>query len=94
MLKNKNIHQKLEFELNELTTAVLVFLMSVVTTIGMIDLPSNSKLSRLSMSQKPAYAFVGSEFRSNNLLRNREDTEQNYISYSVSQRTPGRSAKY
>lgn len=70
--------------------------MSLATTFGMVDVPSHLRAPIVVQQARPAFAYVNEptdRAGSNTLQRIREDTETNYISYSVSQRTPSRSGR-
>jgi hypothetical protein len=77
-----------------LTAKLGITLMSIATTFGMVDLPSHLRAQITVPTARPAYAYVNeSNDKTNSLQRVREDTETNYVSYSVSQRTPARSGR-
>lgn len=70
-------------------------LMALATAIGIVEIPDHLKVRtealvpvRANMSQ------INQEIsQENSFRREREESGPNYISYSVSQRTPGRSGK-
>jgi hypothetical protein len=68
--------------------------MSLATTLGiLLEAPSHIRGQAL-VPVRPAFAYANNNFyRPDPIQRVREDTEQNYISYSVSQRTSSRSGK-
>lgn len=65
--------------------------MTAAVTLGMLELPEHGS-AKIIVPNQPALAFAydkeGTE--NNPIRREREDTEQHYVSYSVSQRTPSR----
>jgi hypothetical protein len=69
-------------------------LMAAAATIGMMELPDHFD-RRVVTPGQPAYAVVqerGGD-QNNPLRREREETGPHYISYSIAQRTPGRSGR-
>jgi hypothetical protein len=71
-------------------------LLAGIATIGMTDMPDHLS-GRIIIPNQPAFALAnnGSEFngQGNSMRREREDLESHYISYSVVQRTAGRTGK-
>jgi hypothetical protein len=75
-----------------MANAMIMGLVSVLTTSSMADI---SHVKGPVLINRPAYAYVNSNYMSSiNSMKSREELEQNYVSYSVSQRTPGRASKY
>ncbi len=72
-----------------------ILLMTAATTLGMFELPEHPDKRIVLGQAKPAFAEVmPTENGGNPLRREREETGPHYISYSVAQRTPGRTGKY
>ncbi len=73
-----------------------IVLMTAAVTVGMLDMPEQDR--RVIVPNQPAFAFAdNNESGSNNPLRRERESEEtgpHYISYSVTQRTPGRTGKY
>lgn len=68
-----------------------LILMTAAATLGMVELPDhlNSKI----VVGQPA-SFMAIEQQGNNpIRREKEESPQHYISYSIAQRTPGRYGK-
>jgi hypothetical protein len=89
--KNENLSEKF----NQISTGIGIAVLSLASTYGMIDLPSHARA--IVPTTRPAFAYANDNYAnsgSNPVQRTREETEQHYVSYSVSQRTPGRSSKH
>jgi hypothetical protein len=70
-----------------------VLLMTAAVTLGMLELPDHPN-SKIVLPNQPALAIAGEHTSENNpIRREREETAPHYVSYNVSQRTPGRSSK-
>jgi hypothetical protein len=97
MLMAKNKNNKTVDAISDIATSTGVLLMTAATTLGLIDMP-NQPDKRVVLNVKPVFAEVGEigqpELPGSQLRREREETGPHYISYSVAQRTPGRSGKY
>lgn len=68
-----------------------VVLMTAAVTIGMLEVPEDTK--RIVVPNQPAFAFAENDSQANNPIRRERETEEtapHYISYSVAQRTHGR----
>ncbi len=71
-----------------------LLLMTAAATFGMLELPAHPN-SKVIVPVQPAFAQVTASSEGNNpLRREREESAPHYISYSVAQRTPGRTGKY
>ncbi|HVX24412.1 MAG TPA: hypothetical protein VG992_03675 [Candidatus Saccharimonadales bacterium] len=66
-------------------------LMSAAVTLGMIEMPDHPN-ARIVLPNQPILAVEENSELNNPLRREKEEVEQHYISYSVAQRTPARSA--
>ncbi|MBC7707970.1 hypothetical protein H7Y63_02000 [Polaromonas sp.] len=65
-------------------------LMTIATLAGLVEMPERPiKAALLS----PAYALAGDSKEANPERREREEAGPHYISYSASQRTPGRTGR-
>ena len=71
--------------------------MAAAATIGMLEMPEHPD-KRVVVPHQPAFAFAtengGNNQQDNTLRREREEAGPHYISYSVAQRTPGRTGKF
>jgi hypothetical protein len=91
--KTKNTKTNIEM-LGTVAQQAGLILMTAAMTIGMVEMPDEAK--KVVMPHQPVFAFAGNENGSNDpnsLRREREETGPHYISYNVSQRTPGRHGK-
>jgi hypothetical protein len=91
-IKTKN--QKFTAEtLNTVAMQAGLLLMTAAATVGMIELPEHP--NKVAVNVQPAFAMVSDSNRNepNSLRREREETAPHYISYSVTQRTPGRTGR-
>ncbi|HUA13637.1 MAG TPA: hypothetical protein VL989_04000 [Candidatus Sulfotelmatobacter sp.] len=95
-MSNKTKIEKTTLEkMSQLSTQLGVLLMSVATTVGMIEINNHVKTQVLT----PARAVVSSEnqveenYNSSNLVKDRDDVAPHFISYSETQRTPSRSGR-
>jgi len=71
-------------------------LMAVAATAGIFELPEHPN-SKVVVPNQPAFAFageLGNLKKEEPIRREKEDTAPHYVSYSVAQRTPGRTGKY
>ena len=66
-------------------------LMSIATVAGLVEMPERPQKAALLI---PAYAVTSQSSDSNPLRREREEAGPHYISYSATQRTPGRTGRY
>jgi hypothetical protein len=92
--KTKKAPTKSE-KLCELAQQASMILMTAAVTLGMTELPGHPD-KRIVLPNQPAFAWANDKGESNNnntLRRESQETEQNYISYSVAQRTPARSGR-
>ena len=81
--KNKNSISRVRF--------IGLAVMAMATIASLVDIPERPlKLAVLS----PAYAIAGEGRAANPLRREREESGPHYISYSATQRTPGRTGRY
>lgn len=90
----KNTKTALE-QINTVAQQAGLILMTAAATVGMLELPDHSA-GRIIVPNQPALALAGenAEVNNNTLRREKEEVEQHYISYSVTQRTPARSGKH
>jgi hypothetical protein len=83
-------------QLTKLSQQAGLLLMTAAVTMGMIELPEHAN-NKVILPTQPTFAFATNntgEFDPNNpVRREREETGPHYISYSIAQRTPGRTGK-
>ncbi len=93
--KTKNTKTPVD-KLAEVAQQAGIVLMTAAVTLGMLELPEHSK--RVIVPNQPVPEFADSENKTdsndNILRREREEAGPHYISYSVAQRTPGRTGKW
>ena len=81
--KNKNSTSRAHF--------IGLAIMAMATFASLVDMPERPlKVALLT----PAYAVAGEGRAANPLRREREEAGPHYISYSATQRTPGRTGRY
>jgi hypothetical protein len=91
--KTKNIKTKQD-KLTEILQQSGLALMTVAATVGMVELPAHPEKRAVIVPNAPAYAVAtDNSGEQNPLRREREETGPHYISYSVAQRTPGRTGR-
>ena len=81
--------------INEVAKQAGVILMTAAATVGMVA-PDHFKNRVATVPGQPIFASVENDQngdQNNTLRREREETGPHYISYSVTQRTPGRTGK-
>jgi hypothetical protein len=89
MLKTKKITNQQKFI--SLSKQLGIVMLSLGTTLGMIDSPGHTR--GVIVPNQPAFAYATINDRSSPIKRSSEETETHYVSYSVSQRTPERSGR-
>lgn len=90
--KNKN---KTAIKLHNLTAQLGILLMTAATTLGTLETSTHLK-SPIILPTRAVFANenVNNEMEKENpIIREREESPPHFISYSVTQRTPGRSGK-
>jgi hypothetical protein len=96
-MPNKTKTVTIQQRLAEVATKSGIVLMAAAATIGMLELPEHPD-KRVVVPHQPAFAFATENSDNNRpdntLRREREETGPHYISYSVAQRTPGRTGKF
>ncbi len=70
-----------------------LLLMTAAATVGILELPDRPN-SKIVVPSQPVFAHVMSSEGANPLRREREESAPHYISYNVTQRTPGRTGRY
>lgn len=71
-----------------------IILMAAAATLGMLELPDRSSSRIVVVPNQPAFAMATPGGGLNNpLQREREEISPHYISYSVVQRTAGRTGR-
>jgi hypothetical protein len=84
--------QNIQDSLADVAQQLGMVLMATAATVGMLELPDHPN-SRLIVPNQPALVAVTAEEGNNPLRREREETAPHHISYSETQRTPGRTGK-
>lgn len=93
MSKNKKTLQKSADSFSQLAQQAGLMVMAVAATFGMLETPANTD-KRVIVPNQPVFVFANDEEELNNpIKREQQETGPQYISYSVSQRTPARSGK-
>ena len=82
-INNKNI--------TSLTRQLGFALMTIATVAGLVEIPERPLKAAFLV---PAYAVTSQSSDANPLRREREEAGPHYISYSATQRTPGRTGRY
>jgi len=89
--KTKTVQNTLD-QLADVAQHIGLVMMTTAATISMLELPD--RMGKVVVPSQPTLAFAGVRSESPNpLRREKEEVEQHYISYSVAQRTPGRTGK-
>lgn len=89
--KTKTVQSTFD-QLTDVAQHVGLVLMTAAATISMLELPD--RMTKIVIPSQPALALAGERSESpNTLRREKEEVDQHYISYSVAQRTPGRTGK-
>ncbi|HEX5744447.1 MAG TPA: hypothetical protein VFX84_03310 [Candidatus Saccharimonadales bacterium] len=92
-IKTKNTRTTTD-KLTEAAQNTGVVLMTALITLGLLEMPEHAK--RVIVPQTPVPELVGNSEQTNpghSLRREREETGPHYVSYSVTQRTPGRTGR-
>lgn len=93
--KTKNTKTTTE-RLNEAAMQGGIVMMAAAATLGMLELPEHQN-SRVIVPVRPVFAMASdgtdNAGQGNQLQREREETAPHYISYSIIQRTAGRTGK-
>lgn len=81
-------------KLTDIAQQAGLLLMTAATVIGMVELPDKTG-TKLVLPMQPVFSSVtdNNNEANNPLRREREEAGPHYISYAVTQRTPGRSSK-
>jgi hypothetical protein len=96
--KTKNIKTNPE-KLAEFTQQLGLLLMTAAFTIGMVEMPEHGAGQKVIVPNQPSFAFAQNENEGgapngdNTMRREREEAGPHYVSYNLSQRTPGRTGK-
>ena len=71
-------------------------LMTLAATLGMVELPEHPN-SKVVVSSQPVFGFAtensGAEYKNSQRREEREEASPHYVSYSATQRTPGRTGR-
>lgn len=88
---------KINDRFNRLGTELGMAVMTFATVVGMLELP-NHTVNRIALPNQTVTVTSNSLNNlneiNNPIRRDKEEAAPQYISYSESQRTPGRSGKY
>lgn len=71
-------------------------MMTAAVTLGLVELPQDEEKRRAVVPARAIFEFAGvsnEEQGSNPLRREREESGPHYISYGVTQRSPGRTGR-
>jgi hypothetical protein len=87
-IKNKN--QSISQKVANLSAQAGIIMMAAAATAGVMDMNDHQKI-KVIMPNQPVFAYETENTGANNAVRTqREETAPHFISYNVSQRTPGR----
>ena len=90
MLEKINIDNLINRKISDIGIAV----MTLATVVGMLELPGHTP-NRFVLPAQTATVTANNLNEVNNpIRREKEEAVSQYVSYSESQRTPGRSGKY
>lgn len=93
MSKNKGALQKSANNLSQVAQQAGLMIMAAAATFGMLEAPADTD-KRIVVPNQPVFAFANEDEELNNpIKREQQETGPQYISYSVSQRTPARSGR-
>ena len=93
LLFNKtNIMQNITEQLTTSAANLGLALMTVAVLSGMVEVPENDR-ARAVLPMKAELAPAPAESAESTLRREKEESGPHYVSYSVAQRTPARSAR-
>jgi hypothetical protein len=81
--------------LDQISQQIGLVLMAAAATFGIVELPDRAS-AKVVVPSQPTFAFATqlSQEGNNPLRREREESAPHYISYSVTQRTPGRTGRF
>jgi hypothetical protein len=87
---------KIDSQINKYAREAGLVVMTFATMVGMLELPSHTVNRVVLPTQVMSFASNSnnSSELNNPIRREKEETTSEYISYSESQRTPGRFGKY
>lgn len=96
MANKTNIQTEAKQALNNVAANAGLLLMTAAATTLMLEMPDHPN-AKATLNTQPVFAAPGSsaehQLPGNELRREREEAGPHYISYGVSQRTPGRTGK-
>jgi len=93
--KTKTKNTVLE-KLGETAMQAGIVMMAAAVTLGLVEMPKDETKRQAIVPLRPVFEIANNSNDlqdSNPLRREREEAGPHYISYGVSQRTPGRSGK-
>ena len=95
-MANKTKINKTADTITDVATNMGIVLMTAAVTLGMVEAPVHPDKRAILPIQPhfaPALAGVEGDNHSNDIRRERDEVHPHYTSYSVNQRTPGRTGK-
>jgi hypothetical protein len=94
-VKNKKV-QSASDKISDAAKQGGILLMAAAATLGMFEVPDNPDRKTVIVPNQPAFATASQPTgdQGTTLRREREEAGPHYISYSVTQRTPGRTGKF
>ena len=96
-MANKTKNKSTANQIQSLAANAGLLLMTAAATTLMVKVPEHND-KRAVLVPQPAYSAPGqiaeNEMPGNSMRREREETGPHYVSYSVAQRTPGRTGKF
>lgn len=95
-MANKTKSNTTSKQIQNIATSAGLLLMTAAATTLMLEVPDHPD-KRAILTPQPAFAAPGQiaeqEMPGSSMRREREETGAHYVSYSVMQRTPGRTGK-
>lgn len=96
MANKTNIQKDAKQAINNIAANAGLLLMTAAATTLMLELPDHPN-AKATLNTQPVFSAPGSateqQMPNNEMRRERDETGPHYISYSISQRTPGRTGK-
>lgn len=96
-MANKTKNKTATKQIQDIASNAGLLLMTAAATTLMLEVPDHPN-ARIALAPQPVFANppgqIAEQENSNSMRREREETGPHYISYSVTQRTPGRTGKF
>ena len=90
--KNINTLDTVTAQVASAAQNVGLVMMAAATTLGLVELGDHP--NKIVLTSRPIFAFENAgEQELNSVRREREEAGPHYVSYSVAQRTPGRTGR-